>query len=411
MRRSSRFATPSSFLGRVLLLLTVACSGQDASAPEPRAPVISISGVQEGETRSGPVTITISVDVGTYDATLNGEPFISGRMVQEPKDYVLEVTARNGTAVSTATVRFTITLSGETRLIIRLFDLGPNPNGGGGDAILLTDSSGAGSRHVLVDAGPAGLAGADLGFVSRQLDALGVDTLQALILSHAHSDHFDGIPAVLQNTVVLRFVYNGQVRDFSRYNQVIVEAQQRAAEVIIPSTVTELQFGLGPSPTRLAVLSPLSMFLGSPDATSTELNDGSIGTEVRKGNFRMFLTGDGEILANQRWQTGFADRTTDLQVLKLGHHGANDATFDNGFNGNSSWLAHTQPEVTVISANGTSHPRRNALAYVQSLPEVQTYCTNVHGDIEIRVGEAGAFVISAEANGSADCVPGSDATT
>ncbi len=125
----------------------------------------------------------------------------------------------------------------------------------------------------------------------------------------------------------------------------------------------------------------------------------------------MFLAGDGEIRANERWRSQFQAQTGGVSILKHGHHGANDATFDNGFNGPSAWLAHTAPEVVVISANGSSHPRINALTHLSSIPALKTYCTNVHGDIEIRVAETGVFAVTVERNESSDCAPGSDAST
>ncbi len=126
---------------------------------------------------------------------------------------------------------------------------------------------------------------------------------------------------------------------------------------------------------------------------------------------RLFFTGDGEVAANQRWRTQFAGRTGSVTVLKVGHHGANDAVFDNGFNGTSSWLTHSAPEVAVISANGVTHPRVNAIDRLLGLPQTRTYCTNVHGDIEIRIGERGGLLVTVERNASSDCVPGSDATS
>ncbi len=399
-------------VGFLLLIGPLGCAGgSKPSEPVDETPTILVSGVQDGMTSDGPVTISVSVDVGTYSATLNGTAFISPLTVSKPGTYVLAVSARNGTATAALEIEFEIRLAGETFLIVRLIDLGQNDAGGGGDAILLTDSSGAGSRHVLVDAGPAGLGGSDPGFVGRRLTALGVDTLEAMILSHAHSDHFDGIPGAFQDRTVRRFIHNDQQRNFTRYNDIVAQATQQAGEVIIPTALTNLDIGIGTTPTRLAVVPPLSTFLTNASAGSSELNDGSIGIEVQKGTFRMFLTGDGEIRANQRWRTQFAAPTGGVTILKLGHHGANDATFDNGFNGSSGWLTHTAPEVVVMSANGSSHPRINAISYVTALPNTRTYCTNVHGDIEIRVADTGVYGVTVERNESANCEPGSDAST
>ena len=84
------------------------------------------------------------MDRGVYTATLNGASFSGGGTVSQPGAYELVVSARNGTATSEARVAFTVRFTGARVLIVRLFDLGDNESGGGGDAILLTDARGAG---------------------------------------------------------------------------------------------------------------------------------------------------------------------------------------------------------------------------------------------------------------------------
>lgn len=387
-----------------------ACGGVTPPVPD-QAPTITISGVADGEVTTEPVTITISVDRGTYSALLNGQTFFSGRTVTTPDTYILVVTAVSGTATATASLQFTIALGGGTRLIVRVMDLGQNEAGGGGDAILLTDSSSAGMRHVLLDAGPAGVAGADPGFVARRLGQLSVDTLEALVLSHAHSDHFGGMLDVLQSVVVRRFLYNGQVRTLPSYNQVLAIANQLADTVIVPSGIVDLDVGFGTAATRVSVLTPLSTYLSNANATSPEINEGSLGTEVQKGSFRLFLAGDGEVLANLRWRNAFSSATGGVTALKIGHHGGNDAMFDNGFSGISSWLAHTAPELALVSANGTSHPRQNALAALRARPNLITYCTNTHGNIAVRINEFGVHAVAVERSAAAACQAGTDAST
>jgi len=291
-----------------------------------------------------------------------------------------------------------------------MFDLGENENGGGGDALLLTDSTSAGQRHVLFDAGPQGPEGANMDFVAGRLEALGVDTLEALVLSHAHSDHFDGMSDVLDRVHVRAFYYNGQVRNFSRYTSLITQAATDADERITVTEAIDLDVGTAGA-THLRILSPLSDYLDNPDAASSEINNGSIGVRVTRGTFSLFVAGDGEIEANDRWRTVFADDTQSLTALKVGHHGANDAIFDNGSYGSSAWLTHTNPELQLISANGTTHPRIRALSALLG-GTAQTYCTPVHGDIEVRVDASGEnWVVTVERNAGMDCVPGKDATT
>ncbi len=374
-------------------------------------PQITVSGVKEGDVLEGPVTIHLTVTPGaTYQATLDGQPFFSGRTVSEAGNHTLEVVARKDGLTSTVTINFEIRPVGGDLLIVRFFDLGKNEAGGGGDAILLTDSSSLGQFHALIDAGPAGEGGVDLDYVLGRLEVLEVDTLRAMILSHAHSDHFDGMADILNRIHVRDFFYNGQQRDFFRYQQVISRAGARAET---RNTVThEVEILLGAAGnTNLRILPPLTDHLGKANANSSELNDGSLGTVLVRGDFSMFFAGDGEVGANLRWRETFGDLTSELDVLKVGHHGANDAVFDNGSFGRSRWFEHTDPEVHIISGNGTSHPRIRAIQYMLARAGTATYCTNVHGDIELRVDEDGDFMVTVERNASQNCTPGDDAVT
>lgn len=407
-RPSLRSALPAALLA--LVTACTGCGGDGGVTPDPRSPEITVTGVSDGEIYEGPVTIGISTDVGTYSATLNGQDFFSGTTVTAPGSYALAIEASNGPATSSLTLTFELRFGGPGVLILRMIDLGENENGGGGDALLLTDSTAAGQRHVLFDAGPYGPNGSDLDYVADRLTSLGVDTLDAMVLSHAHSDHFEGMSDVLDDVHVRRFYYNGQVRTYFRYTNLIQQAQADAEERITVTEVIDFDVGTAAG-TSVRVLPPLTTYLNDADAASDQINNGSLGARVTRGAFSLFVTGDGEVEANQRWRTEFADDTRDLTALKVGHHGANDAVFDNGSSGASAWLAHTNAVLQLVSSNGTSHPRIRALNALLGRPSA-TYCTPVHGDIEVRVDASGEnWVVSVEKNAEMDCVPGRDATS
>jgi competence protein ComEC len=393
------------------LLVASACSGGGSSGPAVQPPVITVTGVADGAVVEEPVTIFVTIDGGTFRATLNDEPFFSGGTVADPGTYLLRVEATNAGGTSIREVGFEIRFSGESLLIVRMLDLGENGAGGGGDALLVTDSSAAGMRHALIDAGPAGADAADPGFVQRRLAQLGVDTLQVLVLTHAHSDHYGGMLPVINGITVEEFVYNGQTRSLSSYEAVVSAANSRAGVVTVPAGTESRSLGLVGDPSTLAIIPGLADNLGVDTNDGSDLNDGSVGTSVIKGDFRMFVTGDGEVDANLRWRTDFASLTGDLTVLKVGHHGANDAVFDGGFaNSGTAWLDHAGADVHLVSSNGTSHPRIAALNALLGRPGA-TYCTSVHGEIELRATAAGQWTVSVERNAGEDCVPGDDATS
>jgi beta-lactamase superfamily II metal-dependent hydrolase len=408
--RFLRLRTIKLLAAATIAFAGTSCGGGTPSEPTPDPLAISVVGVEGGGRYTSAVSIEISTNRGTYAAELDGQLFLSGQTVAEVGEHVLSVTARDQEDVATLTLDFEIVFEGTSTLIVRMLDLGDNEAGGGGDAILLTDSAQGLQLHALVDAGPAGAEGARPGYVAERLQDLGVTSLEALILTHAHSDHFDGIPAVLNAVHVERFIYNGQVRNYSAYTQTIQDASAQADTVIVPGAILPLQLS-DAGGSQIRVLPPLTSYLQDSDAGSSELNDGSLGTLVQRGAFKMFMTGDGEVEANARWRTDFGSLSGSVNVLKAGHHGANDAVFDNGFNGNSAWLDHTDPEIVLISANGRTHPRRHALTKILGRTETRTYCTNVHGDVELRVSPDGTLRVAVQKNADMDCVAGSDADT
>lgn len=390
-------------------ILSAAC-GREPVEPTPDPPAISVQGVRNGEAYAGPVTITIGVDRGSYTATLDGKSFVSGRVVSEAGPHELVVRARNGATTATLEVRFTIGAAGR-RLIVRIFNLSDNDSGGGGDAILLTDSSSAGQAHGLIDAGPAGTGGSDFNFVRNRLQALGVDSLEFVQLTHAHGDHYLGMTAVLNAFDIKRFIYNGQLRSLASYNTVVNLGNTRADSTIVPATPYTFTMTRDTASTTLTVLPPLPTHIGTSTDDGEPLNEGSLGTHLRLGTFRMFFTGDGQVAANNRWRAQYAALTRNIDVLKVGHHGANNAIFDNGFNGTATWLDHTAPAVSIISANGTTHPRINALTRLLNQLNNRTYCTNVHGQIELRIEQDDAYSVTVEKNEGMDCVAGRESNS
>ena len=154
------------------------------------------------------------------------------------------------------------------------------------------------------------------------------------------------------------------------------------------------------------MLPPLGDHVDDDTNDGSDLNDESLGTALTTGAFRMFFTGDGEVDANLRWRTQFDALTRNVTALKVGHHGGNDAVFDPASSSSSPWLTHTDAELQIISANGTTHPLPRALSALRG-QTAETYCTNVHGDIEIRVNPDGDWVVDVERNAGMDCVPGS----
>ena len=179
---------------------------------------------------------------------------------------------------------------------------------GQGDALVLN----AGNRAaVLVDAGP------DPAAVDRCLDRLEVERLVAVVLTHFHADHVDGLPAVL--------------------------AERRPAEVVV-TTLADPVFGAeavaawcagAGVPIRVAtfgevrrvgsltwqVVGPSGRFAtGEAASEGSPANNASVAMLVETQGIRILLTGDMEPEAQEAMRRALPSLRVD--VLKVPHHGS-----------------------------------------------------------------------------------------
>src|SRR5690606_28043748 len=126
---------------------------------------------------------------------------------------------------------------------------------GGGDAILVADSAAAPPRHVLIDAG-------DDGETARALRAAGVRSLDLLVLTHAHHDHYGGMDEVLAAMPVRAFAFNGQVRSAVTYRRLLEQVEREVPVVIVVDSVRRVRLGEGEHATTLTLIPPLPTHLG-----------------------------------------------------------------------------------------------------------------------------------------------------
>lgn len=274
-------------------------------------------------------------------------------------------------------------------LTIRVLQVA-SATGGGGDAVLVADSGGARPWHALVDAGGDGTAAA-------YLAAAGVDTLDLLVLTHAHSDHYGGMGDLARGVHVRRFVTNGQVRSAVTYQEVLAAVAAVSDTLVVPTVPWVLSL---PGGGRAVILPPNPDHLGVDTDDGAELNDGSLAIRFELGTFSYLGTGDGETAANQRFVVTYPG-WLDVEALKVGHHGSADAT-------QSWWLEAVSPGLALVSANGTTHPHGSTLSLLEAVtPDL--FCTPAHGIITVRVNKQGNYAVTTVGDVRTRCSTGSEA--
>ena len=247
-------------------------------------------------------------------------------------------------------------------LLVEAIDVGQ------GDSLLLITPDG---KTLLVDGG--GFGGGphqapqdfDIGeeVVSQVLWSRGIRRLDAVALTHAHSDHMGGLPAVLRNFHPAELWVGNNPR-FGAYNALLDEAADLHVRIRSLRAGDAFSFG----PTQVSVLAPFRDY--QPGAEPT--NNDSLVLHVAYGATSVLLEGDAEAPIEKPCSP--ANHGLASTLLKVGHHGSITST-------RPEFLARVAPQWAVISCglhNRYGHPRMEVLQALEAA-RVRTFSTDING--------------------------------
>ncbi len=238
---------------------------------------------------------------------------------------------------------------------------------GQGDSLLVITPDG---KSLLIDGG--GFGGGprqapqdfDIGeeVVSPALWARGIRRLDAVALSHAHSDHMGGLPAVLRNFRPAE-LWVGSNPNVASYRALLAEAAGLRVGVRSFRAGDAFPFGA----TQISVLAPFESYRPGPEPA----NNDSLVLHVTYGATSVLLEGDAEAPIEQAM---LAEPGLASTLLKVGHHGSITST-------RPGFFARVSPQWAVVSCglhNRYGHPRGEVLAELQAA-HVRTFRTDLNG--------------------------------
>jgi len=265
-------------------------------------------------------------------------------------------------------------------LTVRVLDVGQ------GDAILIQN----GGSTVLVDGGPRPEV------LGRYLDALKLngDTIDAVILTHAHADHYQGLRELFRTRrhIVVRYFWENQ--DASPNATLARLRDSIAARVAAGSLVyrdTDDPCATGQALCTVTLRGGALLHIMRPDPRGRGANDRSPAVKLvgpDSASFTMWMAGDAEHGALD-WMYGAAGYEKKpgmkVDVLKADHHGScNGVT--------QRYLELTKPSLLVVSlgaVNDYGHMHEQAKTLYRRA-DVPWYRTDRNGTITLRSsGKAG----------------------
>ena len=243
---------------------------------------------------------------------------------------------------------------------------------GQGDAVVVRSGPG---HAVLVDAGP------DPALVDGCLDRLGVDTLDAVVLTHFHADHVDGLAGAFRGRTV-RQVLVTPVREPATGAAAV---DRVARDHGVPVTAVRAGDRIDLGELHAVVWSPWRRI-----GEGSVPNNASVVLAVRTGGVDALLLGDVEreaahdLLLRIRRDPGMSVAAHGFELVKTPHHGSSNLDAD--------LMAAVRAPVGVVSVgrdNDYGHPAPAHLALLRRLGYA-VYRTDQRGDVVL--AEAGGAV-------------------
>ncbi|UWZ86733.1 ComEC/Rec2 family competence protein [Occallatibacter riparius] len=246
-------------------------------------------------------------------------------------------------------------------LLVEAIDVGQ------GDSLLIVTPDG---KTLLVDGG--GFGGGprmsapefDIGeeVVSPALWARGIRHLDAVALSHAHSDHMGGLPAVLRNFHPDE-LWVGNNPPVAPYEALVSEAAAQHTRVRSLREGDAMTLGAA----QVRVMAPLPDYAPGKEPS----NNDSLVLRVAYGASSVLLEGDAEAPVERGM---LEEAGLESTLLKVGHHGSTSSS-------KPEFLGRVSPRWAVISCglrNRYGHPRQEVLEELQAA-HVRTAVTDVNG--------------------------------
>jgi len=336
-------------LPAIILILVLAVIGSLGETPE--TPVTDPSG-SESSTVQQPESPAVGTDVPDNSGDVKDNPSVEppvpeqsdapdGEKTEDPETEPVEDSVEN-TVVPPAE------LPQDSTFEVHYLDVGQ-----GDCSLVLCDG-----HAMLIDGGEA----SESSKVYAYLKSHGIEHLDYMVATHAHSDHIGGLSGALNYATVDTAFCPVTEYDSKTFSSMVKYLGNQGLSITVPSAGDDFMLG-----------SAYVQILG-PQKSYDDPNDTSIVLKVTYGDTSFLFTGDAERTAEADILAAGYDLSS--TVLKVGHHGSDTST-------SYPFLREIMPEYAVIQVgkdNSYGHPTEDTLSRLRDA-DVKVYRNDLQGDI------------------------------
>nr|WP_275888850.1 DNA internalization-related competence protein ComEC/Rec2 [Desulfoprunum benzoelyticum] len=208
-----------------------------------------------------------------------------------------------------------------------------------------------GGYRVLIDGGGSSASSRTVGetVIAPFLWHKGIARLDHIVVTHPDSDHYNGLPFVLERFSPAVLWTNSLAANDRPYAQLLEQARRQRMQVSMPTRGERLEIGRG----RLKCIRNLSAGSGARPHTGVNRNDSGLVIQARLGRIALLFPGD----ISQSIERRLTDTDEDLAatILLSPHHGSKTSN-------SQTFLAAVAPEYLIVSASSRRsahfpHPR------------------------------------------------------
>lgn len=232
---------------------------------------------------------------------------------------------------------------------------------GQGESVILT----SGGETALVDCGSSNSYKDPGGLAADTLHSMGVRELSAVVVTHYHADHTNGLYEVLRR-IPVQMIYLPDIEDeYGVRERLVSLAEEKGAQVTYVTKETADTLG----DTVLTIYPPVQ--------SGGDLNELGLTALASAGDFDLLITGDMSGSTEKKLVETYA--LPDIEVLVVSHHGSR-------YSSNIRFLKSVTPEAAVISVgdNNYGHPSEETLQRLLAVG-ADIWRTDQQGTIRITV--------------------------